>query len=157
MRYVRDIESRWLVLYFGMYLSILMGVYWLFALKFGYFQSYISGLFVFLLAFSSLLLVCATHEIGHFVVLKLKNYQILSIQVWCYLLPIGVKHPKWCSREGALVICLSGPIAGVTGSVLLGYLLFLSIPTVLLLAMIMVICAVALGYKDYKELLRCQA
>ena len=52
-----------------------------------------------------------------------------------------------------LVVCLSVPIVGVVGSLVLGHILFLFAPAALLLVIIMVFCTAALGYKDYKDLL----
>ena len=142
----------WLLVYFGTYLSILMVVYCLFA-EFKYLPSNIFGLFVVLLAFLSFLLISSVHEIGHYISLRLKNYTIVSISVWLYLLPRGVNHTQWRSHEDIAMSCLSGPLAGVVASLILGYILTISIPTALLLAVIMVLMAVGLGYEDYKELL----
>jgi len=150
MKYVREIESVWLVFYFGIYLSILMSAYLLFGLLFEYFP--FLPFWTVLLAFFSFLLVCVIHEIGHCIALRLKNYVILSIQVWLYLLPQGVNHHKWRSCEDVPIVCLSGPIVGVVGSLVLGYILFLFAPTTLLLAILIGLSAVALGYRDYKEL-----
>lgn len=153
-RYVREIESQWLVVYFGVYLSILMGTYLLRALESKFVPFYILALHVVLLAFLSFLLVCTVHEIGHYTACKLKGYATPSIQVWLYLLPIGVNHPKSRSSEDVAVLCLSGPFAGLVASLILGYILFLSIPTALSVAAIMIVSAVALGYRDYKQLLK---
>ena len=130
-----------------------MAAYWLFA-EFKYLPLNIFGLFVALLAFLSFLLVSTVHEIGHYLTLRLKNYTILSISVWLYLLPSGVNHTKWQSHEDVAMSCLSGPFAGVVASLILGYILVISIPTAIPLAIIMVVSAVGLGYRDYKELLR---
>jgi len=151
MRYIRTVESWWLLFYFGTYLSLLMGTYWLFASTYPAFQ--IFGLYVFILAFFSFLLISTIHEIGHCVALKIRNYPTLSILVWLYLLPVGVNHPKWRSQADRIILCLSGPLAGVFGSLIFGYILSLSVPMALPLIIVMFFSAIALGYKDYRELL----
>jgi hypothetical protein len=153
MRYTVAVENMLLIFYFGVYLSILMGVYWFLSLS-SHLTLQFFGLWVFLIAFFSFLVVSTVHEIGHYIALKLKGYSVLSISVWLYLLPIGVNHLKWSSREDKVLLCLSGPFGGVLASLVLGYILFLSVPTVLSLPLmvVMVMSAVGLGYKDYKEL-----
>jgi len=144
MRYTIAVESIWLIFYFGIYLSILMGAYWFLSFVSSCLTLQVFELWVFLIAFFSFLLVSTVHEIGHYVALRLKGYSVLSISVWSYLIPVGVRHLKWRSREDKILLCLSGPFAGVLASLLLGYILFLSVPTVLPLIAVMILSAVAL-------------
>jgi hypothetical protein len=128
-----------------------MGTYSLSASKYPMFQ--IFGFNVFVLALFSFLLISTIHEIGHYVAVKIRNYPALSILVWLYLLPVGVNHPPWRSRADKIILCLSGPLMGVFGSLVFGYILFLSIPMAWPLIIVMFLSAIALGYKDYRELL----
>lgn len=152
MRCTLAVESMWLVFYFGIYFSILMGSYWFLALESSGLTSLVFGLWVFVIAFFSFLLVSTVHEIGHYVALRLKGYVVLSISTWLYLFPRAVNHLKWRSQEDKVLLCLSGPFVGVLASLILGYVLFLSVPTALPLIPVIVLGAVALGHKDYKEL-----
>lgn len=153
MKYSKNMDGQLLAAYFGFHLMALMVTYLLFDLSWRTLSINSFLAFIFLLSMFSFLLVCSVHEMGHYVALKLRKYRVSSFSVLLYFLPYAVHHPEDPIKpQDATLLCLSGPFAGVFISLILGVLLWLTVPISLPVVILLVISASGLGWKDYKNL-----
>jgi hypothetical protein len=78
---------------------------------------------------------------------------VKSFSVLFYFLPYAVYHPENPIKpQDATLVYLSGPLVGVFTSLILGVLLWLTIPAALPVVILLILSASGLGWKDYKNL-----